>query len=308
MKKTIWTLSALAFLSFGFTACGDDEEVTQESCEKEGKTLGKDADGNAICVEKANPSTCELTADTCTSKGMILDSANCTCVSASERKSCKVHADCEADKLCGAKNECVPSAEAANVYRYVRIDDLSNATKGDDPGADIDAIVLVKGDGSGAMYYVEDIKQYKPNEENFSAKLENNKSVAGDPTKMKGKPTSFTTYTNGTQATDKLECVYKNNGEFTYVSLGGNGGFVEVEMGGAIENKDRLDVLEVGGCKLTGTADGGSQYAKRDDLKIQVSVTADASSWKAGASFTNRPTDGKTDDDNGVLSWVVSGL
>ena len=161
MKKLIWTLSALALTGLCFTACGEDDEeaITEAYCLSIGQSY-VEINGVAKC-EPA--SSCNLTQATCESQGLILDpDGDCACVSANVRKNCDVHEDCEANQLCDAKNECVAAADAQNVYRYVRIDDLSTATTGVDPGADIDAVVLIKQNTSEPKY-AKAIKQYKPN-------------------------------------------------------------------------------------------------------------------------------------------------
>lgn len=298
MKKTLWTLSALALIGFCFTACGDDEEVTAESCAKEGKVLGQDNDGNPICVENTNVNTCDKTEATCTDQGLILDAAKCTCVSPNQRKSCKSHDDCEKDQLCGVENECVAASEAANVVRYVRIDDLSTPTDTqEDPGADIDAIVLFKPQ-SGKTFYAGAVTGQNFPPEFFKAEGK----VANDPKKVLGAPDSFTSYTNA-GIDESKGCTYKTNGEYTFVSLGGVGGYIEVEMEGAIENGDKLDILELGGCKLNGTENSDGQTAKSENIKLQLSVTKNATSWQVSHTFDRKET-----KDKGLLSWTVAGL
>ena len=64
-----------------------------------------------------------------------------------------------------------------------------------------------------------------------------------------------------------------------FVSLGGKGGYIVVEMSEQIEAGDIIDVLEVGGCTLQNTADGGNVVAQAEKVKVQVSVNY-TDGWK----------------------------
>ncbi len=234
--------------------------------------------------------------------GLIRDNDG-MCVSEAYRVSCQSHYDCEPNYLCGIDNTCVPEAEAGNVYRYVRIDDLSTVSEqSQDPGADIDAVALFR-PSTGTAFYAENIKAFHPVTENFTERIDNNRNVAGDPYKILGAPDAFLGYTYSGLSSER--CAYKNTaGDFTFVSLGGNGGYIEVEMSGAIQNGDRLDIFELGGCKLENAEEATGLSAYREPLK--VSVSADGNSWIAGATFDRSGFGG--DGDNGFLSWAIAGL
>ncbi|MEM6995420.1 MAG: hypothetical protein AAF721_33230, partial [Myxococcota bacterium] len=54
-----------------------------------------------------------------------------------------------------------------------------------------------------------------------------------------------------------------------FVGLGGDGGYVIVSLGDALEAGDTLDTLEVGGCEF----EGGSAIV--DDFRVSVGVDSD---------------------------------
>lgn len=332
MKKLIWTLSALALTGLCFSACDDDEEaITKEFCESIGKVY-VEVEGVASCAD-AQPGVkdCHVDASLCSgstpycvqvpngnylcsgteqcASGLIRDNDG-YCVSDVIVKNCTSHDGCEPGYLCGKNNECVPEAEAADVYRYVRIDDLSVPTNSqEDPGADIDAVILWKPNGDHYTAGVVTAYHYMPD-------FFKEGSVANDSSKITGEPDAFTTYTNGGLGAKEGSCDYRKggslSGDFTFVSLGGmkedgsDAGYIEVEMTGAIENNDRLDILELGGCKTKGTKDDNTGEAKEfnaksEDIRVQLSITKNATSWTAVKEFKSR-------DDKGLLNWVVSGL
>lgn len=151
-------------------------------------------------------------------------------------------------------------------YRFVRVDDLSELTAGDWPGADIDAVVLVKPDGQ--RIFANRAAQF----ERASGTL----AEALDPNEALGAPDGFIGYPGDTSACslykDEQACVNNDTCELTYVSLGGVGGYLVVEMPEAIEGGDSIQVLEIGGCDFT-DHHGDPGRANRDPIQIQVSVS-----------------------------------
>lgn len=138
----------------------------------------------------------------------------------------------------------IPGAGGDADYRYVRIDDLSNATGGADPGADIDAVVLHKPDGSA--HFGAAVTWYEPSQ-----------SVsADDSSEILGAPDAFYAWP------DDVSVCNVGGG---FVSLGGAGTII-VDIGVPIEAGDTLEVLEVGACDYG----GGSAFA--DEFEVQVSV------------------------------------
>ena len=133
-------------------------------------------------------------------------------------------------------------------YRYVRVDDLSNITAGQDPGADIDAIILEK--ASGTDVYADKIEAFQPG-------VDVGDNI--DPTDALGAPDSVINYTDAMP-----DC----NADAGFVSLGGSG-YVVAHMGENIEVGDSVAVIEVGGC------DYGGGTAKLETVKVQVSVAAE---------------------------------
>lgn len=133
-------------------------------------------------------------------------------------------------------------------YRYVRVDDLSNITDGQDPGADIDAIILEKANGTNV---------FASNVEAFQLGVDVGDNI--DPQDALNAPDSVVNYTDSFPT-----C----NADAGFVSLGGSG-YLVVAMDQNIEVGDSVAVIEVGGC------DYGGGEAKVEMVKVQVSVAAE---------------------------------
>lgn len=258
-------------------------------------------DASGYCVAKENP--CD--------SGMTLSSTDgetAVCVNASVSDNCSVDTDCEGGYTCNLETHaCELGSNVDPQYKYIRVDDLSPACEKDsdgfchldDPGADIDAIALVKS-GKGTTY-ASTVKGYQRSDNaTETLALENGKTPAVDPSKAVGEPDSFLSY--ATSGASDGNCVYYSDNEHTvhpYVSLGGEGGYLVVEMSEKIEAGDKIDVLEVGKCSLTNTSDGGSQKAQAEEIKVQISVNS-ADGWKIVGT-------GIADDTNkGVISFNVT--
>ncbi len=231
----------------------------------------------------------------------LVNGMTATCVSTNV-ENCSADEDCKNGYVCDKSQEiCVPDKVGdKEVYRYVRIDDVSDAcTKdedgkchADDPGADIDAVVLIKPDGN--MFYAAKVAGYMRSDGLLAGeRYDPQTPVATDPQKAVGKPDSFVNYPNA-----DAKCAYYLDDaktEHPYVSLGGKNGFVALEMAEAIEAGDKIDVLEVGAC----SENGGKPETKAEPIKLQISVSQDKG-WKViGESIT----DGTN---KGILSFTVA--
>ena len=239
-------------------------------------------EASGLCVAKANP---------CTTDQVIkanADGETGLCIKSTVNE-CTDESGCEEGYTCNLDtHKCEVSTNVEPQFKYVRVDDLSEACKKDsdglchldDPGADIDAIALVK-TGKGTTY-AKSVKGYSRSDgaTETVALVVDGKKPAVDPTKVLNEPDSFLSY--ATTGTSDGSCVYYTDTEKTihpYVSLGGQGGYIIVEMSEKIEAGDKIDVLEVGKCNLTNTSDGGSQEAKAEKIQVQVSVN-DKDGWK----------------------------
>ena len=60
--------------------------------------------------------------------------------------------------------------------------------------------------------------------------------------------------------------------KYPFVSLGGENGWIIVEMGGNIEKGDHIDIIELGDCNLSNTQSGTTNKAKAESMKVQVAV------------------------------------
>jgi hypothetical protein len=335
MKKALWVLSALALVGIGFAGCGgeeecgdgyicDNEEFCDGQCGAGENCFGKDeADDRPICSKCEYdcaimfPSTFKNCNET---EGLCMNDASCPagmtaqsngdgtglCVGG-EQKTCTTNDECGEGLVCSG-GACVAEGSVETKFKYVRIDDLSDKCKmnGDkceakDPGADIDAIVLVKRT-DGSSIYAESVRGYMRSD-GIKAKDGTDSQVASDPAQALGKPDSFSDYANSKIGGD---CIYWKdkdaaNLEHPYVSLGGLGGYLEVEMGGDIEKGDTLDILEVGGCNLTNTSDGGKQVAVGEKIKVSISMSGDAETWNPVGELTS-----DKDTNKGLLSFALT--
>lgn len=317
MKKSIWTLSALALLGLGLAGCGGEDG---DSCTKDADcdtTKGYTCDmGSQTCKIAQGPfKTCEqlkceaqnlkcvlVAGDDKDTKGFAIrgcaakaqcdagqifeiddqDPTKALCVSAEKRVTCVKDSDCESSDIC-KDNKC--QAKSNNTsdqdYKFVRIDDLSE-TDGhnlDDPGADIDAVALIK--GGKAPIWATAVKGYKRADGKSSSP---EFKTATNPQNALGAPDSIIGYPNNVTGCNYYKAPYNKDttkNEHPYVSLGGLGGYLELEMGDKIEANDKLDILEVGDCKLKNTKDINNDPAKSEKIKVQISISGEDGSWKS---------------------------
>ena len=159
--------------------------------------------------------------------------------------------ECVAPQTC-VNGTCQDPVSPGLAYRFVRIDDKSLVNDTPDGGADIDAVLLFKA-GTGTPIYAEDVIAYVHG---------GGTGDALDPTELTGAPDAFYDYP------DVTNCDVSSD---RFLSLGGEGGYAIIRMGGDIEEGDALDILEVGGCLF----DDGEQEAIVEPVEVAISVAQD---------------------------------
>lgn len=294
-------------------ACGENQE-----CKKAETT------GNWVCLDK-DVEDCPVVAGV-----QQIRNENGDCV-APDTGSCQADTDCEKNNnanehyICNMKTHmCEVEADVVKGYTFVRIDDASDvaytldaeACKGktgqyikgtdkktcyDDPGADIDAIVLTKAAG-GEPIYATEVYYYKIGDVTVSREQakEMTSKIATNPNMALKKPDSF----NGYPANND-KCLLYVDAEHTarpFVSLGGKGGVLIVQMGGNIEAGDKLDVLELGGCEWDNGIDANSshQAAVEEEIEVFISIADDIEgTWKSLGKKKGDKTN------KGVLSYTI---
>jgi len=163
-------------------------------------------------------------------------------------------------------------------YQYVLIEDLSD-TGGEDPGADIDAVVLIK-DGVRS-YAGRPVAYYFPPD---TEPLRSNEFEVVD------EPDAHTTYPASTGI-----CLVDGS----FASLGGQGGYILVEMDEEIENGDTLEVIEIGGGCFFG--DNGEDEARAEEVQVSVSTADDLDgTWQVIGTGTSTSSP--------IISFTVSAL
>ncbi len=220
-----------------------------------------------------------------------------------EGSTCLSSEDCSYGLSC-YQNICWSAAPSAD-YKYIRINDLSaKCSDNCDPeaGADIDAIVLSKFDKT--YHYAFKVVGYMRADGTLESSDNNS---ATNPQKALSKPDGFKNYPisdgcyfyNSDVAGDD-----ETNRSYTFVSLGGEGGYLIVEMDASIEAGDKIDVLELGECTMfnTESAPNKSSGKTASSEMISIEISADGNSWKllgsAKADSTNK----------GIISFTVKGI
>jgi len=284
-KLAPFTMPALllAALTSLLVACDDDEDGGANMLDFE---LGCSSDGDCqsdLCATVPAGSMCAPACEACVGNPDRVCLTLYTEPNAPPQQfcthQCDTDADCPSGLTCFTETNngtgaCIPGdgrpdidvmddgdmasdMVATSDYRYVRVDDLSMQADTIDGGADIDAIILDKGDGT----------------QHFATKIEGfvhgGGTVTGDeidPTAATGAPDTFSAYP------DTTTCDVENG---SFVSLGGMGGFLIVEMAATIDEGDVITVLEVGGCDF-GT---GEAIPEPVDVSVSTAREIDAS-WE----------------------------
>lgn len=308
MKKLAWLLGAVALV--GLSACDADENnCGAVNCDESAPlcVLGAyTSTGADMCLTADKEGIVKLcgSADATAKDTMWYNGEKEKC----ETKTtggCSSDSDCEEEQTCNTQTH-VCEGGGPKGAKLVRIDDLSETSTDktkDDPGADIDAIVLTKKDGTNA--YAKSVLGYLRGDGTPSK--EGEKTMAIDPTAALHEPDSFLNYPN-----HKGECyLYKKDtkkGEAMrpFVSLGGKGGYLIVEMGDVIEAGDTLNVLELGGCTLMNRADGQTgTKGQPEGVEVRISITnnSNLADWKVIGDSEQAAKDKKYD---GILSIKIS--
>jgi hypothetical protein len=156
-------------------------------------------------------------------------------------------------------------------YQYVKVQDLSRSSAGSDPGADIDAVVVTRADGSVQTADAVIAYQATPNA-----------VLRADPLAALGQPDAFDMYP------DVATC--RVDGGF--VSLGGEGELI-LRLEAPLEEGDTVEVLEVGAC-----AYAPDQYAIAERISLAVSPTPDLDGLWVDVTQGVSP----------VITWTVADL
>ena len=172
-------------------------------------------------------------------------------------------------------------APVALHYFFLRINDRSTNTDGQNPGADIDAVSIFKS-GTEERVYATRVEEYKPiNEADIS-------TASIIPDNILGPPTAFGTPFDPANAGADKDCDLSDE---HFVSLGGMGGYIILSFGTAhVENGDIINVYEIGNCNGEG---------QTDPIEVQVSVASHVDgNWETVFSAAAGP----------VMSAAVSNL
>lgn len=309
MKKSLWILSALALAGFCMTGCleGLDDPEAGDVVDNEEYCNGK-CDAGEYCILNEDLETGACSA--CDMDCKLVNPAYPVCVvlDGGVGGVCVATANCpngqgyEMDEELGhyvcSGGEPDPGPDpVAGAGQYIRVDDMSSKDDAcgkvvdgkcskDDPGADIDAIVVRKADGG--FIYASEVMAYSRGAEGTDRLSE--RGVSADPKKVLDKPDSLITYP------DKGDCYYlkkdsnKDDYDFTFMSLGGEGGYVEVKMAEQFHAGDSVDIIELGNCELINLHDSDRITASKvgaEPMKVQVSVSGEDNTWKVLGSAGN---------------------
>ncbi|MBO4349562.1 MAG: hypothetical protein J6A01_01265 [Proteobacteria bacterium] len=232
----------------------------------------------------------------------------CVSILGEEGSVCSDSSECVEGLTC-VHNSCTKKQEES--YRYILIEDLSTTCQktqtgfcAPDAGADIDAIVLRKGGSIENRSYATAVVEF--NRPDGVATNQGN-SMAANPDKVLGAPDAFNNYPTPDG------CYYYSKDfagddtekrQYTFVSLGGLGGRIVVDMNVNIEPDDGLDILELSECKLYNTEDSPNSAASVTHTaeEIRVSISVDGNNWKMlGTQKASSIT-------KGILSFNITAL
>ena len=278
------------------------EEPAQNTCESSNDCADGLVCKDKVCVEpEEQPKSCESNGDcadgfVCKDKVCIEDDA-ATCESPNdcdgdfvcqdghcvkpELKPCANNEDCDENMIC--ENEvCIEDNQPKEMpYLFVKIEDLSPAEYDSDteePGLDIDALVLSKNDiksyaDSVVSYIRGDGKSNKVERKAYAPE-----AVLGAPDAFAGYPEDMTTcnyYKVPVPQTNEDEHKYN------FLSLGGLGGTLIVQMAMPMEEGDTLEILELGDCTLKQSKqDDQKATVEKDGLRVSISnSSAPSAKW-----------------------------
>lgn len=313
MKKALLVMAAISCFGFVATGCGGEDETCETyTCNK-----------GWGCQEGLFGPTCVVNEETCKAVGWVFNATKNECEDAVKAE-CTSSADCGEGKMCdSATLKCVddpdynPGTGESTAYRYVRIDDLSPKTStGSDPGADIDAVVLTKSAAAGGgKYYAENVYAYGRGDGTGACTKDTCKKErsanAYDPMAILHEPDSLVDYGQNGRKCNYYKVVPtskdSDDAEFTFVSLGGEGGYIIVEMGEKIENGDSLTVLELGDCDVPGETtfdkkDFTISKEKAEAVKVAIGV-----SDKADGDWSVVVIDDKKAQ-NGIITTTIDAI
>ncbi len=261
MRTLGMTIMAGLALSVGLVGCGNLIEDCDPEFDEDCACTLDDDPGVDVTDDCINGETEDQEFCTCTIAGDLLDDDDddATC----------------GDGVCGDDESCAVDCGDSPSFRFVMVEDLTRNPSGDFPGADVDAISLIKRDG----------------DELFAASLSSDTDVdcagnrACDPSALLGPPDAIR---GGKCFGGQLSQVDAS----TFTAL--NGGFAVVQFSdrsrdAKVENGDRLRVYEIGATQCGAFDD--------DPYRVSVSVSDDL------GSFVEVGTGGR-----GVITIPVTGL
>lgn len=305
MKKSLWILSALALAGFCMTGCLEGLESSPEA----GDVVDNDKYCDGLCEagefcilsDDLETGECAECSKKCDEPGYPV----CIILDGGIGEVCVATATCPDGQgyqydedlkhyLCSEGDPVEPEPEVG-AGLYIRVDDMSSLEescgglvdgkcKKDDPGADIDTIVVRKAN-SGGYIYVDEVVEFGrvKNVDRLS-----DRPVSSDPKKLEGAPDSLLSYPEAGSCYYLKKDSDKDDYDFTFASLGGEGGYVVVKMKEQFHAGDSVDVIELGDCELVNLHDS-DKIAKSnvgaETMKVQVSVSGEDGTWKVlGAS------------------------
>ena len=250
-------------------------EPEQKSCENDG-----DCGEGLVCKEKV---CVEETAATCESSNDCDDDLVCSeghCIKP-ESKSCVTDDDCDEDMICKDKVCVADDQPKDKPYLFVKIEDLSPAeydADTEEPGIDIDAIVLSRNDtqsyaDSVVSYIRGDGKSNKVDRKAYAPE-----AVLGAPDAFAGYPEDTTTCN---YYKDPVPQTNEDEHKYNFLSLGGQGGTLIVQMAVPLQEGDKLDILELGDCTLKQSKQDDQKAAvEKDGLRVSISnSSAPSGKW-----------------------------
>ncbi len=296
MKKSLWILSALALAGFCMTGCLEDTLEAGDVVDNDKYCDGLCDSAHPYCIlnDDLKTGSCTDCSKKCTEAAFPV----CVVLDGNVGEVCVASGNCEngydydeeiGHYVCSNGEVIDDPAPEAGAGQFIRVDDVSTFEEAcgkfengkcskDDPGADLDAIVVRKADGG--YLYAKEIMAYSRGAEKDRV---TERGVSGDPTAVLGKPDSLISYP------DSGDCYYlqkdsnKDDYKFTFMSLGGEGGYVEVKMDDVFHAGDTVDIIELGNCELVNTHSGqGVSKSKvgAESMKVQVSISGEDGSWK----------------------------